>query len=171
MMRFLKLLVVLPAFIAPTACDRGPKPVAPKETSSAVVVPERPRDGIPAYEFKLPTEWEGRNRIEQADGAAADSLVPRAKRVIEYVYLPLDRALGEQSLLMLIVMAQADWVAVAAEPGPPLGEVLAEQNGYAYVAALPQSNPYAGDSEDARRFDQMHLDLNAVKAAFKLLAP
>lgn len=175
MIRSFTILIPVTLVFAVSACEREPKPKSAAHVQAAVPSPlgqiPRPIDSIPAFQLELPVTWEGRSRVERADGAAADRIVPRAKRVIEYIYLPADSKLNEQSLLMLIVMAGPDWLAAAKEPGPPLGALLAEQGGYAYVAALPQSNPYAKDSEDARRFDQMHLDLNAIKAAFKLESP
>ncbi|MGH8528766.1 MAG: hypothetical protein ACRETN_02840 [Nevskiales bacterium] len=149
------------------ACDRNTAPTtrAPVPVDGAAPAPAKT---VPAFNLALPESWKERYRIERIEGSAASNVVPEAILVVEYLYLPAAPELREQPLLMVVVLGQGEWQARQKEEGPPLGDLLTERNGYAYIAALPQANPYGKDGDDAQHYEAMRRDLPAVKASFTL---
>ncbi len=156
-------VVLLLSLTALISCDRNTAPAA-RAPAPAQAGPVRT---VAEFHLPLPESWSGRYRLEKIEGAAAASVVPDAMQVVEYLYLPAAAELREQPLLMVVVLNQIAWQARQQEE-PSLGELLAGRDGYAYIAALPQANPYGKDGEDARRFDAMQRELPAVKAGFTL---
>jgi hypothetical protein len=113
----------------------------------------------------LPASWdEERWRVLTPKRAGE----PKPLHATLFVYLPEDTALRPEALLEIAVHGAAEWKTLAAEPGPPPGELLAERDGRAYVASLPQSNPYPPGSDAAKGFETMTLTPDAVKRAFHL---
>ncbi|HEX8683690.1 MAG TPA: hypothetical protein VF707_15325 [Ardenticatenaceae bacterium] len=121
------------------------------------------------FQFKLPQRWL-RSAYQWNDywGTAASARMPDARYVVEWMYSPTNRANREATLLTFTVYDQVDWEAIADEPGPSVGEVVAESDDSVYVATFPQANPYPSRSVDAQRFDNLVLSLDEVEAAFSL---
>ncbi len=164
----LKSNIVLLALLL-SACERGLLPAGPAtpppvSTPPALQAPQ----SIPAFTLTPPEHWSGRYRVETVAGEQAEGIVPKARQIVEYLYLPVSTALGEQPLFMVIVMALEDWRLLNQQDGPPLGELLAEHHEHAFIVSLPQSNPYGMKSEDGQRFEQMHLDLEGIRRSFTL---
>jgi len=113
----------------------------------------------------LPASWDEERWRVLTSPAASE---PKPLHATLFVYLPTDTALRPEALLEIAVYGAPEWKTLAAEPGPPQGELLAERDGRAYVAALPQSNPYPPGSDAAKGFETMTLTPAAVKRAFHL---
>ena len=85
-------------------------------------------------------------------------------RSIYFNYMPKDSSIASQTLLGVIVYRRSDWARLAAEPGPPMGDVLIERDSTVVIAALPQSNPFAAGTPDALAFDSLSVDLARAKS-------
>jgi hypothetical protein len=92
-----------------------------------------------------------------------DATGTSALRSIYFNYMPRDSSIAPQTLLGVIVYRRADWEKLAAEPGPPMGDVLIERDSTVVIAALPQSNPFAAGTPDALAFDSLSVDLARAK--------
>lgn len=138
------------------ACDRA----APGGSDSAAVTPPT---GPIAWAFDAPPAWD--DRITLGD----DPTPGRYLSARVFSYRPRDTTIVPQGLLGIIVYDTATWARVSAEPGPPQGDTLASVGGQVFVASLPQSNPFAEGSADARTFDSLAVDLVTVRARFRVL--
>jgi hypothetical protein len=79
--------------------------------------------------------------------------------------MPRDTSIAPQVLLGVIVYRRPDWAKIAAEPGPPQGDVLVERDSIVVIAALPQSNPFVPGSADSAAFDSLRVSLEQAKRA------
>jgi hypothetical protein len=53
--------------------------------------------------------------------------------------------------------------------GPPVGDEITRERGNVYVASLPQSNPFAPGSADAKAFDARAGPLADVRKGFRVV--
>lgn len=109
-----------------------------------------------------PPAWHDRVTLRVLS-AGMDATGTSALRSIYFNYMPRDSSIAPQTLLGVIVYRRSDWEKVAAEPGPPMGDVLIERDSTVVIAALPQSNPFAAGTPDARAFDSLSVDLARAK--------
>lgn len=116
-----------------------------------------------AWAFDAPARWGDRVRLDD-DPVSGTMLSARV-----FNYLPIDTTQRPQALLGLVVYDTAQWARLRAGEGPPPGDSLTAANGQVFVAGLPQSNPFAAASADARAFDSLAVDLAAVRRAFRVL--
>ena len=110
----------------------------------------------------LPPVWHDRLSVRVLS-TGMDATGTSALRSIYFNYMPKDTSIASQTLLGVIVYRRTDWEKLAAEPGPPMGDVLIERDSTVVIAALPQSNPFADGTPDARAFDSLRVDLARVK--------
>lgn len=167
-MRAFRYGVVLGLVLGMQACERQSPPPAQQVVPSPVTQPGNVPPKLPQITLAVPPLWEGRYRLEETRDAEADRLVPHARQIVEYIYQPVDTAQNEQSIVMLITLLRADWQKIVSEPGPPLGQKLAEQGDYVIVVALSQELGYAKDSEDARRYGEILPALETIKGALRI---
>jgi hypothetical protein len=144
------------AVLVLAACARGERDAAPQP-------PPDPPPPV-AWSFDPPTAWDDR---VQLDG---DSTMPGTYRSARlFSYTPRDTTIVPQALLGIIVYDSAAWAAVRKEEGPPQGDSLASFQGQVFIASLPQSNPFAEGSADARTFDSLAVGLEEVKRRFRVV--
>ncbi|HEY7113234.1 MAG TPA: serine hydrolase domain-containing protein [Thermoanaerobaculia bacterium] len=105
----------------------------------------------------LPESWWTRYEADVKTGAAAEAVRPQASEVIRFVYLPTQRARGDQTLLTLFVFSKAG--------GARSGEIVGDSAGRVVVAEVPAANPYPAGTPDAKAFGAMRLDAAAVRRA------
>jgi len=122
-----------------------------------------------SWRFESPASWDERVRVaddpEGTERLAAQGI--RSARLFEY--LPRDTSVVPQTLLGIYAYDSTAWARLAAEEGPPQGELLAYWGGVAYVAGLPQSNPFAPTSEDFAEFERRSVTLAYVRGAFRVV--
>jgi hypothetical protein len=109
-----------------------------------------------------PAAWHDRVTVRVLS-TGMDSTGTSALRSIYFNYMPKDTSIASQTLLGVIVYRRSDWEKIAAEPGPPMGDMLIERDSTVVIAALPQSNPFATGTPDAAAFDSLSVDLARVK--------
>jgi hypothetical protein len=124
-------------------------------------------DAATGIRVRLPPHWHDRYSVQALDGAM-DPTANRARRVVYFKYLPRDTKARAEILFALYLYRRADWDSVAAEPGPPQGDLVAEKDSLALIASLPQSNPFAPGSADAAAFDSLALTAAQVRRAVSL---
>jgi hypothetical protein len=146
-----------------TGCGSRKEPSEERVAAPAAIVM---RDA--GIRFMPPLKW-SRERLSvrplHADSAAAMELSGAAHGVA-FDYKAEQPGHRNQPLLRILVFDRNRWASLAAEGGPPVGEAIDSVGGWIYVAALPQSNPYRDETLDADQFDDMHLSLDDVRAAF-----
>ncbi|MGE7021225.1 hypothetical protein [Solibacillus cecembensis] len=119
------------------------------------------------FSYKLPASWNGHYKASQYAGTNANQIMPSAKHVVQFDYTTKNGK-DTEMLMMISVFSKNDWSRLSSEEGPPVGSVITEANGMVYVYTVPQSNPFAPQSEDGKLFDQLYGDLN-INKSFELL--
>jgi len=119
-------------------------------------------DDATGVTVELPPAWHDRLSVRVLS-AGMDATGTSAQRSIYFNYMPKDTSIAPQTLLGVIVYKRSEWDKLAAEPGPPMGDVLIQRDSTVVIAALPQSNPFATGTPDARAFDSLSVDLARVK--------
>ncbi len=116
-----------------------------------------------AWAFEAPESWDQRVKLVEAN-LRGQQLSART-----FVIAPRDSSVLPQVLLGIVVYDSGTWSRVAAEPGPPQGDVITTVGGQVFVASLPQSNPFAPGSADALTFDSLAVDIEGVKRGFRVM--
>jgi hypothetical protein len=121
--------------------------------------------GLPSFE--MPEAW-------RAAGVAVDTVSADMRyayghvgQVVRYLYQPRDSTIAPQALLVTLIHSRPDWLALAAEEGPPPGDSIWGTADSLVVVALAQSNPFVPGTPDAARFDSLNLSLDRIKALFR----
>jgi hypothetical protein len=130
-----------------------------RQEPPAARTPEQPV----AWAFDAPATWD--ERVTLLD----DTTPGRHLSARFFTYKPSDTTVRPQALLGIVVYDSAAWAGLRAEAGPPPGDSLLTLRGKVFVAALPQSNPFAPASADRRSFDSLAVDLSVVRKAFRVL--
>lgn len=130
--------------------------------------PAQPLQPPTAFTLQPPASWQGKVSQNTLEGKAAAAMVPYASKIIEYLYQPQDADLVAQPLMIVVVMTQAHWQLTQHMPGPALGTVLGQRNGYVYILSLAQVSPYDEGGEDARMFADLMVKEAQIAEAFKL---
>jgi hypothetical protein len=139
------------------ACSKGGEQAVP-DTAAAATAPV-------AWSYDAPARWGDRVRIEDLPAA----MNGRARSSRAFHFVPADSSIGSQILLVIAVYDTASWNAVVAEGGPPQGDTLVTSDQHVFVAALPQSNPFAPGSRDALAFDSLSVTLDEARKGFRIL--
>jgi hypothetical protein len=122
------------------------------------------------YTHELPPSWVSHGyKWYESWGASAAGQRPGAEFVAEWVYVPVDRRKPEAALLAIAVYPAGLWHDVAAQGGPPLGQVLAQTEAWAYVWSGRQDAPYGDGSPDDQQAAALYADVPLVTASFRLL--
>jgi hypothetical protein len=138
------------------ACER------PGRELPATPAPDSPT--AIAWSFDAPPSWGDRVQLED------NATMPGAWRSARlFVYTPRDTTVRPQTLLAIIVYDSAAWAELRREEGPPQGDSLSSHAGQVFVASLPQSNPFAQGSADARTFDSLVVDATEVRRRFRVM--
>jgi len=136
---------------------------------SAAAAAKAHSDSFPSVSWRLeaPDAWNERVVITQdpqgAEGLAREGI--QSARLFNY--LPYDSTVVPQTLLGIYVYDSTAWATLEGDEGPPQGEVIGRGAGVVYVAGLPQSNPFAPGSRDAREFARRTVSLGYVTRAFR----
>lgn len=101
--------------------------------------------------------------VSEVTGADAQARVPGALSIAEVQFQPADFAQRPEVLLRIHVFPDSAWERLQHDGGAALGGEIARARGRVYLAATPQSNPYARGSADANLFAAMHLAITDVK--------
>jgi len=113
--------------------------------------PDEPvfEDSALGLRIAVPASWRGRYTTER------DTLTGLpAQRVWLFQYHPRDTSIVPQTLMAIAVYDTANWHRVAAEDGPPVGEVVRTVGGRVAVVGWPQSNPFPPGADSAT-FDSL----------------
>ena len=97
----------------------------------------------------VPASWRGRYTTERDTLTGLPAL-----RVWLFQYHPRDTSIVPQTLMAIAVYDTANWHRVAAEDGPPVGEVVRTAGGRVAVVGWPQSNPFPPGADSAT-FDSL----------------
>jgi hypothetical protein len=97
------------------------------------------------------------------------AMIGRARSSRAFHFVPADTSVATQGILLIAVYDSATWSAVVGEGGPPQGDTLMTSEGHVVVAGLPQSNPFAAGSPDARAFDSLAVTLAEARKGFRIL--
>jgi hypothetical protein len=139
--------------------------VAPASTATAETAPvagETYTDPA-GYSVTLPASWPVKVMPVQVLAGDMAVLSPKAQTMTQFLYQPIDPTLKPEPILTLSTFTAADWAAVVAEGGPPIGtEVGSYGEGTVLVATTPQSNPYEMGTADQVAFDTLFQDLNTA---------
>lgn len=119
------------------------------------------------FHFEIPARWTGNYTIHEYTDAEIKENYSSAKHVVDFAY-QTQKEDDTQSLFTIMVFGKQEWKKIAAEEGPPIGEVLMEDASQVFVVAMPQSNPFEMTSADGKLFDSMVLSFTEVKKAFSL---
>lgn len=119
------------------------------------------------YSIAIPGTWVGHYTVDEFAGDEALAWAPLAQNVTQFLYTPVDPANARAYILTIYTFTEDDWATVSAEAGPPLGDVVLEKDGLVYVAATPQSNPYADGTEDADTFNTLVNSLDTAIASIE----
>jgi hypothetical protein len=135
--------------------------------SASCAAPERGgaetfSDATTGVQVEMPPVWHDRLSVRVLPGGM-DPSGTSALRSIYFNYMPKDSSIASQTLLGVIVYRKSDWEPLAAEPGPPMGDVLLEKDSTVIIASLPQSNPFSTGTPDALAFDSLRVDLAHAK--------
>ena len=122
------------------------------------------------YTHRLPPSWISYGyKWYEYWGAGAARQRPGAAFVADWVYVPMDRSRPEASLLTITVYPAAVWQSLAAQGGPPVGQVLAQTERWAYVWSGRQDAPYGDGSPDEQRATALYADVPIITDLFRLL--
>jgi len=168
----------LAALLLAAACNRAAPPAsapAADTVASAAVsaAPEPAQDSaapekirfnstVAGFRLDIPPTWGRRYTVSERSDPEE---FPKAKHVVEFMYLP-DEGGIPPVLLTIADYAAADWAAVK---GTSHGEVVAERGGQVWVAIPPaKQTPLRKGSEDERRFEAARITTTQVKSGFSL---
>jgi len=143
---------------APAAASTSPAPVP----DSAAPEKIRFNSTVAGFRLDIPQAWGRRYTVSERSDPEE---FPKAKHVVEFMYLP-DEGGIPPVMLTIADYAAADWAAVK---GTTRGEVVAEQRGQVWVAIpATKETPLKKGSEDERRFEANRVSPAQVKSAFSL---
>ena len=122
------------------------------------------------YTHELPPSWISHGyKWYEYWGPRAAGQRPGAAFVVDWVYVPVDRRKPEATLLTIAVYPAGVWRSLAAQGGPPVGEVLAQTDRWAYVWSGRQDAPYGDGSTDAQQATALYADVPLLTGSFRLL--
>jgi hypothetical protein len=122
-----------------------------------------------SWRFEPPASWDDRVRVADDPEGAARLAAQGIRSARLFEYLPRDTSIVAQTLLGIYAYDSTAWARLAAEDGPPQGDLLGYEGGVAYVAGLPQSNPFAPGSADFGEFERRSVTLDFVRRAFRIV--
>jgi hypothetical protein len=151
-----------PAADTTTAAVAAAAPAPAPAADSAAPEQLRFASTIAGFRYNIPAAWGRRYTVsERADPED----FPKAKHVVEFMYLP-DEGGVPPTMLTIADYDAADWGAVK---GTTPGEVVAEHEGHVWVAIpAPKGTPLKKGSDDEKRFDAARVTPAQVKAAIEL---
>ena len=159
-------LLLLAAAARPVLAQAG-RPTGP--TQGRVVGTAYVNRGA-GYTHELPPSWVNHGyKWYESWGASAAGQRPGAAFVADWVYVPIDRRKPEAGLLTVAVYPAAVWQSLAAQGGPPVGEVLAQTEAWVYAWSGRQDAPYGDGSPDEQQATALYADVPLVTASFRLL--
>ncbi len=164
------LAVTAAAAFMGTACGGRPDAAADSgraDSTAAAASVSAPVQPPVSWRFETPASWDERVRVADDPEGAARLAAQGIRSARLFEYLPLDTTIVPQTLLGIYAYDSTAWARLAAEDGPPQGDVLLQQDGVAYVAGLPQSNPFAPGSADHAEFERRSVSLDYVRRAFR----
>jgi hypothetical protein len=133
------------------------QPAAPPTAAAAGDTYTHPE----GYTVTLPPSWTGKYTVADMPAADRTALMPMATSATQFLYTPTDPANTPEPLLTLSTFTSADWDAMSAEEGPPVGTKVGEfGDGMVLVATTPQSSPYTQGTADQVAFDALYADLD-----------
>lgn len=112
------------------------------------------------FALMVPASWDEQYTVEELAGAQATEYAPKAQTATRFMYTPTDPSNQPSPLLVIYTISRADWTAMSAEPGPPIGTMVGQSGDTVFVASTPQSNPYDSSTPDGQAFDAMYISLN-----------
>lgn len=113
------------------------------------------------YTVTLPASWTGKVTPQVVTGADVTMLSSNTKSMTQFMYQPIDTTLKPEPILTLSTFAAADWEALMAEGGAPIGVAVGTfGEGMVLVATTPQSSPYEQGTADQVAFDTLYQDLD-----------
>jgi hypothetical protein len=137
--------------------------VATNESTRPVVVREA------GVRFDPPSTWpRERYRVDAKAGDAAAAEQPGAVHWVAIQYQPDQPGHEEALLCRIVVFSREAWTRIDAAPHPPVGTLIESAGEWAFVAQLPQSNPYPQDSLDGAQFEAMRLSIREMRARFSV---
>ena len=159
------------------ACGKPPAPasVASMADSSAVATTTAPAADtaaapeqlhfnsiIAGFDFEIPASWGRRYTVSER---AEPDEYPRAKHLVEFMYLP-DEGSMPPTMLAVLAYSAADWNAVR---GSSKGQVVAEKDGRVWVAVpAGKDTLFRPGSPDAQRFEARRVTTEQVKHAISV---
>jgi len=120
------------------------------------------------FALGYPESWAGRLGPIHLTGKDAQEHHPKAIGAVRFRFMRSGGGRPEPVLTVLVFKAP-DWRALAREGKPLPGSVLANRGGRTWVAVLPDENPYAAGTSDRKAFEEMRVDLAAIRRGFRLL--
>lgn len=120
------------------------------------------------FALRYPESWAGRLGPIYLTGKDAAEQHPKAAGAARFRFMRSGGGRPEP-VLTVLVFQSADWRALGRAGKPLPGIVLANRGGRTWVAVLPAENPYAAGTSDQRVFEEMRMDLAAIKQGFRLL--
>jgi hypothetical protein len=157
--------VVLPG--GPPGAARAGRPAGPTQGRVAGATYINRSAG---YTHRLPPSWVNHGyKWYEYWGTNADQARPGAAYVAEWVYVPMDPAKPEATLVTVAVYPAAVWQAMAAEGGPPAGEPLAATDRWVYAWSGRQDAPYGDGSADDQQAAALYADAHVIVDTFRLL--
>lgn len=112
------------------------------------------------FSFTTPSNWTGNYKAVELSGEKAQEMAPVAKHAVSFLYSKNGK---EATLTTIATYSKEDWAKVAAEDGPPVGELIKEENGIAYVQVNPQEMPFEPQSAEGELFMRMYVPVDMVK--------
>jgi hypothetical protein len=120
------------------------------------------------FALAYPESWAGRLRPVYVTGKEAAGQHPLAVGAARFRFMRSGEGRPEP-VLTVLVFDSRDWRSLARKGEPLPGSVLGSRGGRTWVAVLPGENPYAAGSSDRKAFEEMRVDLAAIKSGFRLL--
>lgn len=122
-----------------------------------------------SWRLEAPAAWDAHVKIVDAPESVARLTAEGVRSARLFNYIPFDSSVVAQTLLGVYVYDSTAWAKLEREGGPPRGEVVTRGAGVAYVASLPQSNPFAPGSRDSVEFSRRTVTMDFVKKAFRVV--
>lgn len=154
-------LAAVVVVLIPAACARERAADMVPDTPVAITLMNNPI----AWALEPPATWD--DRVTMEDESVAPGALHHSARA--FLFSPRDSSVRPQALLAVLVYDSTNWARMSAEAGPPPGDTIMTREGRVYVASLPQSNPFAPGSSDAKAFDSLSVTLDYVRQAFRTL--
>jgi hypothetical protein len=122
------------------------------------------------YTFQLPPSWISHGyKWYEYWGTGAAQQRPGAAHVAQWVYVPMDRSKPEAGLITIMAYPADVWQSIAAEGGPPVGQVLAQTDRFVYIWSGRQDAPYGDGSPDEQQATALYADVPIILNSFRLL--